>query len=77
VQVERSALGMGDFLIGIATLDPRLSGAPSATPPVADAGPDRSVAVGSSFILDGSASRAAPGHTIAKYGWRWSPPADR
>ena len=77
VQVERSGLGMGDFLIGFATLDPRLSGAPAAAPPVADAGPSRTVAEGSSFILDASASRAAPGHTIAEYRWRWLPPQDR
>ena len=77
VQVERSGLGMGDFLIGLAALDPRLSGAPSAVPPQAEAGPDRIVAPGSSFILDASASRAAPGQRIAQYRWRRLPPADR
>lgn len=76
VQVERSALGMGDFLIGIAVLDPRLSGAPAPIAPVADAGADRVVPSGSSFILDASVSRAAPGHTITEYRWRWLPPAD-
>jgi phage tail-like protein len=76
VQVERSGLGMGDFLIGVATLDPRLSGAPAAAPPVAVARAERTVAAGSSFILDASASRAAPGHSIAEYRWRWLPPPE-
>ncbi|MDB5801316.1 MAG: tail protein [Rhodocyclales bacterium] len=78
VQVERSALGMGDFLIGQALLDPRLSGTPAAPmlPPSADAGVDMTVATGSSFILDGSASEAAPGHVIEEYRWRLLPPED-
>jgi hypothetical protein len=67
---------MGDFLIGVATLDPRLSGAPAAAPPVAVARAERTVAAGSSFILDASASRAAPGHSIAEYRWRWLPPPE-
>ena len=77
VQIERSGRGMGDFLIGLAALDPRLSGAPAAAPPQADAGIDRTVAAGASFVLDASASRAAPGHRITEYRWRWLPPADR
>ncbi len=77
VQLDRSGLGLGDYLIGPAALDPRLRGAatPPLTPrPVADAGPDATVAFGHSFELDGSASRAASGHEIASYVWRRLPP---
>ncbi|MEC5385345.1 phage tail protein [Uliginosibacterium sp. H3] len=79
VRVDRSSLGMGDFLIGQALLDPRLSGTPlnaPVAPPVADAGADQTVAAGNSFILDGSASQAAPGHGIEEYRWRLLPPED-
>ncbi len=77
VQVQRSALGMGDYLIGAAPLDPRLAGAAkpaSAPPPAADAGPDLNTSYGASFILDGGGSHAAPGHEIAEYRWRRLPP---
>ncbi|MDA8128542.1 MAG: phage tail protein [Betaproteobacteria bacterium] len=75
VQVERSFLGISDYLIGVAALDPRLAGAaPTSTPPVADAGPDRTVPWGESFLLDGSASHAGPGHSITEYRWRQLPP---
>lgn len=77
VQVQRSGLGLGDYLIGAVALDPRLAGAPAATPPpVADAGPDRTVSSTASFILDASGSHAAPGHDITEYRWRWLPPQD-
>jgi phage tail-like protein len=77
VQVERSGLGLGDYLIGQAALDPRLAGAPAAAPPpVADAGPDRTVGASTGFVLDASASRAAPGHHLTEYRWRWLPPAE-
>ena len=71
-----SSLGNGDYVLGVGSLDPRLSGAtapvPSlpAAPPVADAGPDMSVAHGRSFVLDGSGSSAAPGGRITEYRWR-------
>jgi len=75
VQVQRSLLGISDYLIGVAALDPRLAGAaPTSTPPVADAGPDRSAPWGESFSLDGGGSRAAPGHSITEYRWRQLPP---
>jgi hypothetical protein len=73
VQVQRSVLGLGDVLVGAAVLDPRLSGAPAAVPPVAEAGPDRTVRSSASFVLDASASRAAPGRRITEYRWRWLP----
>lgn len=72
-----SALGMGDYVLGRVTLDPRLAGdaapAPS-TPPVANAGTDRVAPFGTSFTLDGSASRAAPNRRIEQYVWRRLPP---
>ena len=73
VQVQRSVLGLGDVLTGPAVLDPRLSGAPPAVFPQAEAGPDRTVRAGASFVLDASASRAAPGRRITEYRWRWLP----
>jgi phage tail-like protein len=79
VQVERSSLGMGDFLTGEPLLDPRLTGAPPAkpvVPPTADLGPDRVEGFGKSFILDGSASHAGPGQRIDEYRWRQLPPED-
>jgi hypothetical protein len=42
-------------------------------PPLAEAGPDRTVRAGASFVLDASASRAAPGRRITEYRWRWLP----
>jgi len=77
VQLDRSGLGLGDYLIGPAALDPRMRGAaaPPPTPrPVADAGPDATVGFGHSFELDGSASHAAAGREISKYVWRRLPP---
>ena len=71
-----SSLGNGDYVLGVGSLDPRLSGAtapvpsPPVAPPVADAGPDMSVAHGRSFVLDGSGSSAAPGGRITEYRWR-------
>lgn len=77
VQLDRSGLGLGDYLIGPAALDPRMRGAAAPPPgprPVADAGPDATVGFGHSFELDGSASHAAAGREIAKYVWRRLPP---
>lgn len=70
-----SSLGQ-DFVIGPVSLDPRMAGAaapPPSQPPVADAGEDRAVPFGESFLLDGSGSRAAPGHTLRGYIWRRLP----
>jgi phage tail-like protein len=81
VRLNRSGLGLGDFLIGPAALDPRLRGAaapppasPPAARPVANAGPDMTAAFSTSFNLDGSASRAAGGQDITNYVWRRLPP---
>jgi phage tail-like protein len=66
-----------DYVVGPATVDPRLAGAAAAVPtepPVADAGEDLVTFVGTSFELDGSRSRAAPGRRIETYRWRRLPP---
>ena len=72
-RADQSTLGRGDRVLGVGSLDPRLSGAASAAAsvqPSADAGPDLRVAHGRSFVLDGSASRAPPGQRLAEYRWR-------
>jgi hypothetical protein len=79
VRLQRSLLGVRDVLIGPAVLDPRLSGAAPAglAPPVAELeAPRAPVGFGQSFILDGSGSRAAPGHAITEYLWRWLSPGE-
>ena len=68
-----SSLGNGDYVLGVGSLDPRLSGAASpfpVVPPLADAGPDSAATHGRSFVLDGSGSSAAPGGRITEYRWR-------
>jgi phage tail-like protein len=72
-----SGLGLGDYVLGSVSLDPRASGAaatrPQAAPPVANAGTDFVAPFGASFDLDGSDSSAAPGREIARYTWRRLP----
>lgn len=73
-RANRTELGNGDFVVGVGSLDPRLSGSTpplpgGSPPPTADAGPDFQAAHGSSFQLDGSGSRAAPGRSISEYRW--------
>ena len=75
-RVDSSAAGR-DYVIGPSALDPRMAGAVGqapGSPPVADAGPDRTAVSGESFELDGSGSRAAPGRSIDLYRWRRLPP---
>jgi phage tail-like protein len=74
VRLGESQLGQRDLLQHPASLDPRLeSGADPATyllqRPVAEVAPSLTVAVGNSFQLDASASRAASGHQISRYIW--------
>jgi len=75
-RADVSSLGNGDCVLGVGSLDPRLSGAtgevsgPAAVLPVAAAGPDMTVPRGSSFVLNGSGSGAAPGRRITEYRWR-------
>jgi phage tail-like protein len=74
VAVDRSRLGFVDTLQGLGTLDALVGGvAPAPARPVADPGPDQFRGVGEAFTLDGSASRAAPGHTLTTFTWTWSP----
>ena len=77
-RAEVSALGMGDFVLGLASLDPRMSGASAPSPPpmrpIANAGPDQTVAHAESFELDGSGSMAGPGRELIEYRWRREPP---
>lgn len=76
-RVDISGIGMGDYILGSTSFDPRNSGAAAAPvpspPPIADLGPDFSVSNGVSFLLDGSASRAAPGRQLRSYTWRRLP----
>jgi phage tail-like protein len=73
-RVNRSAIGRGDYVMGPATLDPRLEGiggaqpAAAGPPPVARAN-DIVVAFGQEFTVDGSASTAAEGRTLTAFHW--------
>ncbi|KAI5912936.1 phage tail protein [Thauera sp. 2A1] len=76
-RADVSSLGNGDLVLGVGSLDARLSGAvapiPDAVPrgrPVADAGRDFGAPFGESFVLDGSASSAAAGRRITEFRWR-------
>ncbi|MBT9498376.1 MAG: phage tail protein, partial [Zoogloea sp.] len=75
-RVNRSSLGQ-DFVLGPVAVDPRMAGAAAPPPPlelpVADAGDDRRVLFGESFMLDGSGSRAAPARSLASFIWRRLP----
>jgi phage tail-like protein len=77
VRVEVSSLGGGDFVLGPVGLDPRMAGAaapaPTARRPTANAGDNQVATFGSSFNLDGSASRAGPGRRITEYVWQRVP----
>ena len=72
-RTEVSSLGLGDYVLGPTSLDPRRSGgaapAASSPPPVADAGPDFTAPFGRPFDLDASGSSAAPGRRIQSYLW--------
>jgi hypothetical protein len=74
-RVSVSSLGQ-DFVLGPVSLDPRTAGAalpPRTGLPVADAGADRIEPFATSFVLDGSGSRAAPGRSLQSYIWRRLP----
>ncbi len=76
VRVDVSGLGLGDFMLGANSLDPRMDGAAAVIPkeaPIADAGGDRTVASGLSFNLDGSRSRSGPGRSLRDFVWRLLP----
>jgi len=75
-RINRSYVGRGDYVMGPATLDPRLEGIGSGVPelpgqkPIARAD-DVTAGFGDDFILDGSESEAASGRTLASYHWRF------
>jgi phage tail-like protein len=76
-RADVSSLGMGDFVLGPVSLDPRRTGGaapPPSAPPVANAGSGFTARFGRSFNLDGSGSRAAPGRRIETYRWMRLPP---
>ena len=72
-RAEVSSLGLGDYVLGPTSLDPRRSGAAapvaSSPAPVAEAGSDFTARFGQSFNLDASGSSAAPGRRIQSYAW--------
>lgn len=73
-RIDGSYVGRGDYVMGPATLDPRLEGIGSGRPelpgqkPVARAD-DLNTGYGADFTLDGSGSEAAPGRTLTSYHW--------
>lgn len=77
VRVGESYLGVRDFLIAPASLDPRLeAGQPPSQlgefpggRPIADAGQNQILRTGDRTILDASESRAAPGRRIDEFEW--------
>ncbi len=75
-RINRSYVGRGDYVMGPATLDPRLEGIGSGVPelpgqkPIARAD-DVTSEFGEDFTLDGSASEAAPGRSLTAYHWRF------
>ena len=73
-RVNTSRIGGGDYVMGPATLDPRLEGIGSGRPvtsgqlPVARAD-NVIVPFGQEFTVNGSASEAAEGRTLTAYHW--------
>lgn len=75
-RINRSYIGRGDYVMGPATLDPRLEGIGSGIPelpgqqPIARA-EDVTAAFGEDFTLDGSASEAGEGRNLIAYNWNF------
>lgn len=70
-RINRSYVGRGDYVMGPATLDPRLEGIGAGLPqqkPTARAD-DVTAEFGDDFTLDGSDSEAAPGRSLVAYRW--------
>jgi phage tail-like protein len=72
-RINRSYVGRGDYVMGPATLDPRLEGIGGAPQlpgrkPIARAD-DVTTEFGADFTLDGSKSEAAPGRNLTSYHW--------
>jgi len=75
-RVNRSYVGRGDYVMGPATLDPRLEGIGSGVPKLPEPKPiarasDVTAPFGEDFTLDASASAAAAGHSLLAYHWRF------
>lgn len=75
-RINRSYVGRGDYVMGPATLDPRLAGVGSGIPELPGERPvarisDVTAPYGDDFTLDGSASSAAPGRSLVAYHWRF------
>jgi phage tail-like protein len=76
VRVERSQIGVRDYIQALPSLDPRLesgrrqTGLLETDPPVARlSGPEGDVELGDDITLDGSDSSAAPGRSITGFNW--------
>ncbi len=73
-RVDSSRVGRGDYVMGPATLDPRLEGIGNGVPdsqvlkPVAHVDDTNSL-YGTAFTLDGSRSEAPHGRTLTSYHW--------
>jgi phage tail-like protein len=70
VRVDRSRVGVRDYVLGAQSLDPRLEGGAAAQQPVARFSEQSSVVSNAAaFTVDASPSSAPPGHTLE--GFRW------
>jgi phage tail-like protein len=70
VRVDRSRVGVRDYVLGAQSLDPRLEGGAAAQLPVARFSEQAAVVSNAApFTVDASPSTAPPGHTLE--GFRW------